>query len=262
MPKYRMYIDEVGNAQPCRHPNDENARYLSLTGVIVSLDYSRDNLHPQLEGLKKSYFNSHPDDPIIFHRKQLIQRNQPFDSLRDDCIREAFFYEFFELISQADYQVVTAVVDKIALQQRHGDNAWEPYHFALEILAERYVRFLSSCPESVGDLMVESRNSGQDRDLKLSFARICNKGTYYCTAQDIGKFITSKEIKIRPKTSNIAGLQLADLLAHPSAISIIRENTREPWIHEYGNRIVEILNRDKYRRDGNTIKGIGRKLIK
>lgn len=262
MPKYRMYIDEVGNAQPCKHPNDENARYLSLTGVIIALDYSRDSLHPQLEGLKRNYFHSHPDDPVIFHRKHLVQGNQPFQSLRDQGTREAFFYEFFELISQAEYQVVTAVVDKIALQEKHGNNAWEPYHFALEILLERYVRFLSLRPDSLGDLMVESRNSGQDRDLKLSFARLCNKGTYYCSSQDIEKAITSKEIKIRPKTSNIAGLQLADLLAHPSAISIIRENTRQPWIHEYGNRVVEILNRDKYRRDGNTIKGIGRKLVR
>lgn len=262
MPKYRMYVDEVGNAQRCKHPSDLNARYLSLTGVIISLDYSRDYLHPQFEAIKSTYFNSHPDDPVIFHQKEPLQRNRPFESLRNKEVEDAFFYELFEVISQAEYQVVTAVVDKYAIAAKHGDATWEPYHFALEILLERYVRFLKSITDAQGDILIEARNSGQDRQLKAEFTRMCNKGTYYCTKSEIERVITSKEIKIKAKASNIAGLQLADLVAHPSTISIIKETLGEDYTHTYGNKVVSILNNKKYKRDGGIIKGVGRKIIK
>ena len=261
MPKYRMYVDEVGNAQKCNHPSDENSRYLSLTGVIMSLDYSRDYLHPQFESIKSNYFKSHPDEPVVFHRKDLLQRNRPFDALRNDETREAFFYELFEIISQAEYQVITAVVDKHSLSEKYGKDAWEPYHFAIEVLLERYIRFLKSKDDCQGDVMIEARNSNQDRQLKLEFTRICNKGTFYCKRSDIDKYLTSKEIKIKNKSSNIAGLQLSDLIAHPSAISIIRESTKTSYEHEYGGKIIKILNSSKYRRDGSAITGVGRKIV-
>nr|WP_246580481.1 DUF3800 domain-containing protein [Deinococcus aestuarii] len=258
-----MYVDEVGNTQACKLPSDENARYFSLTGVIMSLDYSREGLHPQMEGLKRNYFGDHPDEPVIFHRKDLLQNNRPFQALRDADVRRAFFYELFELISQADYQVITAVVDKVALERRYGKDAWEPYHFAMEMLLERFVKFLEATPGSSGDVMVEARSSKQDKTLALEFTRMCNKGTYYCTRSKIESVLTSKEVKIKNKSANIAGLQLADLIAHPSAISIIREGTKQTYYHSYGTPIVDILNASKYRRDkSGAIKGIGRKLIK
>ena len=80
--KYRLYIDEVGNSDigSSRNPNH---RYLSLTGVIAELDYVRDVLYPDLEELKRRYFGSHPDDPIVLHRKELVNKKPPFAALND-----------------------------------------------------------------------------------------------------------------------------------------------------------------------------------
>ena len=64
VPKYRIYIDEVGNSD-LRSSSDPNHRFLSLSGVIISLDHVRERVHPDLEGLKRDYFGSHPDEPII-----------------------------------------------------------------------------------------------------------------------------------------------------------------------------------------------------
>ena len=69
--KYRMYIDEVGNSD-LESSDNPNHRFLSLTGVIISLDYVRDILFPEMERLKEKHFGSHPDDPIILHRKESI----------------------------------------------------------------------------------------------------------------------------------------------------------------------------------------------
>ena len=85
--KYRMYIDEVGNSDldSSKNPNE---RYLSLTGVIIDLDYVSTVLHPQLEAIKQRYFKSHPDDPLILHRKEIVNKNYPFHSLKEPEIEK------------------------------------------------------------------------------------------------------------------------------------------------------------------------------
>src|SRR5437879_2808909 len=65
--KYRLYVDEVGNSDP-RASSDPNHRYLSLTGAIFELDYVHTTLFPAAEDLKRRYFQSHPDEPVILHR--------------------------------------------------------------------------------------------------------------------------------------------------------------------------------------------------
>lgn len=82
-----MYVDEVGNPDLARSENPLH-RFLSLTGVIVDLNYVSRILHPQIEQLKSDYFDSHPDDPVIFHRKELLNAKRPFKVLRDSETRQ------------------------------------------------------------------------------------------------------------------------------------------------------------------------------
>jgi len=69
--KYRIYIDEVGN-HDLKNVDGPNERFLSLSGIIFDLDYVAKILFPSVEDLKEKYFRSHPDDPVIFHRKEMI----------------------------------------------------------------------------------------------------------------------------------------------------------------------------------------------
>ena len=78
--KYRLYVDEVGNSDLGASHNP-NHRYLSLTGVMCELDYVARVLQPELEQLKKQYFGSHPDEPVVLHRKELVNRQPPFQAL-------------------------------------------------------------------------------------------------------------------------------------------------------------------------------------
>jgi hypothetical protein len=71
--KYRMYIDEVGNSD-MGASQDPNHRYLSLTGVVLELGYVDAHVFSSLEALKRKYFGSHPDDPIVLHRKEVRPR--------------------------------------------------------------------------------------------------------------------------------------------------------------------------------------------
>ena len=88
--KYRIYIDEVGNSD-LNASTDSNHRYLSLAGVIFELDYVSSAVFPAVESLKARYFASHPDDPVILHRKELVNKKPPFAALQEDqAIEQAF----------------------------------------------------------------------------------------------------------------------------------------------------------------------------
>ncbi len=82
MSKYRMYVDEVGNSDLASSDNP-NHRFLSLTGVIISLDYVKRTLYEEMESLKARYFGSHPDDPVILHRKEMFNARPPFHLWRE-----------------------------------------------------------------------------------------------------------------------------------------------------------------------------------
>lgn len=48
---YRLYVDEVGT-DDLTHLDDDNNRYLSLTGVAMKITVARDDLGPRLDAIK------------------------------------------------------------------------------------------------------------------------------------------------------------------------------------------------------------------
>lgn len=258
--KYRLYIDEVGNSD-LRSSSDPNHRYLSLTGVIIEVDYVRSTVFPKLEAIKHRYFDSHPDSPIILHRKELVNREYPFHRLRDPELELRFNEELLSLIRQWHYRVITVVIDKEEHRQRYTVWQYDPYHYCLAIILERYVMWLESVG-ATGDVMAESRGGKEDRRLKQSFTQLYEEGTEYCAAERMTGCLTSKELKVKPKSSNIAGLQLADLLAHPSFRATLARHQNKALPATFGGQLAAILEEQKYhRRPDGKIDGWGRKWL-
>ena len=219
--KYRIYIDEVGNPD-LESSDNPNHRFLSLTGIILELDYVKSVLHPQMEALKAKYFDYHPDDPIVFHRKEMVNALSPFQNLKDPDIRAKFDSELLTLLRSWQYVVISVCLDKKKHKETYTTWRYDPYHYCLAILLERYVLFLERV-DAHGDTMAESRGGKEDIRLKDSFHRLWKNGTDYIHADDFHKTLTSKQLKVKPKANNISGLQLADLLAHPSRNEILYE---------------------------------------
>lgn len=69
--------------------------------------------------------------------------------------------------------------------------------------------------------MAEARGGIEDRLLKESFTRVYAHGAWVTRAGFFQAALTSKEIKIRQKKENIAGLQLVDILAQPSKMWVL-----------------------------------------
>jgi len=260
-PKLRLYVDEVGNHDlqaNYRHPNDQ---YLSLTGLMFDLDYVRTDLAPSIEQLKIRYFGSHPDNPVILHRREMVRRDPPFHALRDAAVREAFGLELLELVARLDFTVITVVIDKLAHQQRYGQWTTHPYHYCLEVMLERYCFELRD-RHAVGDVMAEARGGKEDISLKKAFRNLFDVGSLHVKSSFLQQHLTSKEIKLRQKRDNIAGLQLADVLAYPSWKGTLAHHEGQALGNDFTGRIVATLEAGKYRKSwGGTIDGYGRKWL-
>lgn len=259
MPKHRLYIDESGNSD-LKNSDDQNHRFLSLTGVIVSLAYVAEKMHPEMEDLKWRHFGLHPDEPVSLHRSDLVNRRPPFQALRDSRVKCRFDQDLLAYIRDWEYRVITVCLDKKAHVEKYGDWARDPYYYCLEVLMERFTFWLSD-RKSNGDVMIEARGNKEDKRLKNQFRFLWEQGTDHIDPNQIQRSLTSRELKVNLKSENITGLQLADLLAQPSRSEILYEQgLLERELAPFTQQIVEIL-ADKYRRRGNRIYGYGKKFI-
>jgi hypothetical protein len=247
--KYRIYIDEVGNPD-LESSDNPNHRFLSLTGVIMKLDYVQATVFPQLEALKARYFESHPDEPVILHRKEMLNHKHPFEPLKNLNIREQFNNDLLRLLNEWEYTVISVCIDKKNHKDTYQVWRYEPYHYCLAILLERYHFFLNE-RNVKGDVMAESRGGKEDMRLKKSFSKLWEDGTEFIPPEKFHNVLTSKQLKVKSKANNVAGLQLTDLLAHPSRNEILHENGfLEKGLPPFGKAIVAVLQGKYYQKDG------------
>jgi hypothetical protein len=254
---YRCYIDESGNADLGSADNPEQ-RFLCLTGIIMDLDHVADIVHPELEKLKREFFRHHPDEPVVLHRKELVNRNHPFDSLRDEIKRNLFWDSMVGLLSSWDYTAIAVCIDKKSHKETYSVWRYEPYHYCLAVLMERYAFFLRQ-KRSLGDVMAESRGDKSDMRLKKSYNGLWRSGTEYVSAENLQKALSSRELKVKPKRDNIARLQIADMLSQATRDDILERNgLLGKESNPLNRRLVAVLEDKYYRRGGNVY---GRKLL-
>jgi len=257
MTKYRIYIDEVGNPD-LESSDNPNHRFLSLTGAILELGHVERSVHPQMETIKAKFFHSHPDDPVIFHRKEMVNYRPPFEALKNDDFRRRFDEELLALLAAWEYTVITVCLDKKKHKETYTTWRYDPYHYCLAVLLERFAFFLGR-QKAYGDVMAESRGGKEDMRLKKSFARLWEQGTQYVEPEQFHDRFTSRQLKVKTKTNNIAGLQLCDLVAHSSRHEILWEShliARPPAA--FAEKVIRIL-REKYDQRGGRM--LGKKLL-
>jgi len=256
---FRMYIDEVGSDQVRRLDGDDR-RYLSLTGTIISLDHVREYLNPAIEQLKAKHLGADPDEVVCLHRTDIRGAKGPFGALRNPKARVNFDYDLKEIISDCEYTVVSALIDKVWSE---ANTHWKkgPYEFLLEILVEKFSLILEE-RESFGDIMPEARGKPQDKALQNAMDKIYKSGTKYVKCDLIRNRVTSKNLKFRRKPDNISGIQLCDLIAHPSHYYIRLIKRHRVHLGEFGEYVAGQLVASKYNRGPyGRIQGFGIKYL-
>jgi hypothetical protein len=245
--RYRLYVDESGD-HVFRKLDELHHRFLCLLGCwFADKDYVR--FHQELEVFKQGHLPHSPDEPLILHREDLVNQRGTFWRLRDPSVREAFDRDLLELIARSQFKTVAVVIDKKELQAKYPTPA-HPYHLAMGFLLQRYCGYLNHINRS-GDVLAESRGKNENVLLMDSYSRHYTRGAWHMKAEAFQRALTSSKLKVKPKTANIAGLQMADLLANPLRRFILLEQglLGEP-LGPFAERLLEVaepkLNRQLY----------------
>ena len=218
--RYRLYVDESGD-HVFHHLEKPSHRFLCLLGCwFRNPEYLA--FHDRIEAFKKKHIPHHPDDPPILHREDIMNRRGYYTHLQDAAKAQAFDDALLEIIREGVFNLVAVVIDKLALQQKYGDAVAHPYHLAMGFMLQRYCGYLNQISR-VGDVMAESRGGREDRLLADSYSHIHAQGVWQTSAEHFQRALTSKQLKIKNKSANTAGLQLADLLCHPARQSILKD---------------------------------------
>jgi len=248
MKRYRLYVDESGD-HTYGKLEDTGRQYLCLLGIFIDQEIYRSSFHPSLEKLKQYHFPHSPDEPLILHRSDIINKRGAFGRLADSQKELQFNTDLLNFFANEDYRIIGVVIDKKSHMRRHGSAAFHPYHYCLAALLERYCGFLNFY-NAQGDVMAENRGGTEDTKLKEAYRLLHSAGTQSRATQFFQKVLTSREIKLKPKSSNIAGLQVADLLAYPVKQKILVENKVINYLDNFNKEICDVID-TRYNRHAN-----------
>lgn len=152
---------------------------------------------------------------VVLHDHEIRKEKGQFrfaNRLHKDC----FIADLTQFIAASEFVLICCAVDKIRLQSdgRLFDN---PYHIALGVCLEALYCYLQERQQECRGthVIVECRGKKEDAELKLEFLRIC------AGENRIGKSLPF-ELVFADKRINSAGLQMADLVARPVGMSVIR----------------------------------------
>ena len=259
-PRYRLYIDESGD-HTYNQIDDHGHRYLALLGVWFRQADDYVAFATDLERFKESFFGKRPDNPVVLHRADIINRKGPYGILCDETKRAAFDAGLLEIISRARFKMICVIVDKQAHQNQYV-YPFHPYHYCLATMLERYSGWLNY-KSAVGDVMAESRGKEEDLQLKQAYRRVYESGSRFFSHEKHQQALTTRDIKIQPKRANIAGLQLSDVLAYPVKQMLLVKKGQIPDPGQvYGKKIYGAVepkfNRNEWR---GTVDGYGIKWL-
>jgi len=255
--RYRLYLDESGD-HVFRETTETAHRFLCLLGCwFQNPDYLK--FHQAMESFKERHFHAHPDNPVILHREDILNARRVFKTLQDETKRAEFDTDLLNMIEAAEFRVVAVVIDKAALRSAYGESAAHPYHLGLGFLLQRFAGYLNRI-NRVGDMMAEARGGQEDLLLEESYSRVYEHGIWGVTSAGFFQSaLSSRKLKLRGKKANISGLQLADLLGHPTKMWTLRHYgliSEEPA--PYAKRLMKIVEQ-KFNRQlfNNKLEGYG-----
>ncbi len=256
MAKWRIYIDESGD-HTYKHIDSLDVRYLGLTGVLVIKDYYNKHIQPELEELKRRIFKYDPDDPPILVRSLIKGRKQWFYVLQDKELNEQWEEEIIDFIRglKRHMQIFTVVIDKKKHLEDYPIQTFDPYAYSLHVLLNRIRGFLLK-RSGKADVLVECRGTVEDRQIMKAYVELRAEGSFYGDADYYKKVYPAETLILKRKDTNIAGLQLADIIAFGQKVRTVLENDKpytrpqseftkrlnkavNPMVNQYGRYLLE-----------------------
>ena len=208
---YVVYVDESGDHSLASIDPDYPVFVLALC-VFHKRHYS-EKIIPAVEKLKFNYFGH---DSVVLHENEIRKQKGHFAFLSHLPTRKEFMSRLSSIMDASNFILIACVVDKARVSSRAGE-ASNPYHIALGICLEALRGFLAEKGQDQlkTHVVVECRGKKEDSELELEFRRICD-------GDNPGNRHLPFDIVFADKKTNLAGLQLADLVARPVGLNYIR----------------------------------------
>lgn len=233
--RFIAFFDECGDHSLTKI--DKDFPLFLLCTVIVERESYAKQIVTALAEFKLRYF---AHEGINLHSREIRKAEGPFRILQNETLRKKFLEELSTLMQKLPFTLFITAIHKVAYTNRYGDGAKNPYDLALEYSFERILHFLEKQGENALPVIAESRGQQEDDALRASFYRLMTQGTYYNKAERFQKLVCP--ISFRCKQDNIAGIQVADLCAHPTARHLLKPDVNnqafdvvKPHIYISGN---------------------------
>ncbi|GER07161.1 3-deoxy-D-manno-octulosonic acid transferase [Iodidimonas muriae] len=215
--RFIAFFDECGDHSLVKI-NPQLPVFVLCTLIVEREVYAR-RIVPEIAAFKLRYF---PHEGVNLHSRDIRKAEGPFSILQNAEVRERFMDELTALMESLPFTLFATVIRKDAHLKRYGDEAANPYNVALEYSFERILHFMEANRATDLPVIAEARGKNEDNELRASFHRLMTRGTYYNEAERFRRLVCP--LAFRRKHDNIAGIQLADLCAHPIARRIIKPN--------------------------------------
>jgi len=208
---YVVYVDESGDHSLA--VIDQGYPVFVLAFCIFHKRHYSEAIIPAIEKLKFNYFGH---DSVVLHETDIRKQRGDFKILSNKQRFDEFMARLTTIVEQSNFVLISCVVDKQRLSKQSGD-ASNPYHVALDYCLQGLYEFLVEKGQEKRQthVIVECRGKKEDRELELEFRRVCD-------GQGIRPQTLPFQVVFANKQTNLAGLQLADLVARPVGISYLR----------------------------------------
>jgi hypothetical protein len=225
---FLVFVDESGDHG--LETIDKGYPLFVLAFCIIQKREYIERLTPALQLFKLKHFGH---DNVVLHERDIRKDSGDFAFLKSRVRKEAFLNELTDLVAATRFTLVCTVIRKELLKTRYAQPE-NPYHMALGFGLERVSYYLKSqgTGASVTHVLVERRGRKEDAELELEFRRVCDGGNYAGERLSFAMSFVHKQ-------ANSPGLQLADLVARPVGLSVLRPT--QP------NRAFQVLEDKLYR---------------
>ncbi len=204
-----------------------------LCGVLLSeTNYQR--VVDDVESLKSHFWGN---NNVILHSRDIRKCNNEFSILFDIEVKKNFYERLNTIMTVNDYGIIASAILKEKYIKRYGRLSSDVYEVALSFIIERSVFYLDHLPngDKELDIIIEKRGKREDKQLNEHFQKLQARGTGFVSATRLKKY--KFHIMFKSKADNLAGLQIADLLAYPIARYVIDGERANPAFDLIENKI-------------------------
>lgn len=246
MKRYLLFLDEI---LPANHFD-----HFSLVGFAVSHDDYQAKLVPEMDKLKIDLFGN---TNVVLHEKEVndARKTTPFGIFQVPGKKKEMWDRVCVIFTTLKLPIFAVSIHSRDYPSIYGESR-DPYHVALQLILENFLHFLVK-NDGCGDIQLESTNTDpdqKDEQLTQHFHYLKANGTLFYGRRVIQRRLGS--FSVNPKTLNIVGLQLADLL--PNTINRHLSNGKYPL---RSHSLINVIQAQLYDGDCGNTALFGHKII-